>query len=168
MDQILEILGKIGFDPKMALFNFINFLIVFWLLKKFVLVKLADTLTKRQEQIQDSIDSFDKAEEELNKAKENANAIIDEAKVQKDEILENTHKQAKEMSEKLKAESQGEINVLMENAEKKMDLDKEAMKNELRKETVDLVVESTEKILRQKLDSDTDKKVVDDLLNNIN
>ena len=51
MEYLLETLGKVGFDWRMALFSFINFILVFWLLKKLFFKKILNIIEERQESI---------------------------------------------------------------------------------------------------------------------
>jgi F0F1-type ATP synthase membrane subunit b/b' len=44
--DILGILGKIGFDWQVALANLVNFLIIFWILKKFAFKPVREILQK--------------------------------------------------------------------------------------------------------------------------
>ena len=167
MDFILENLGKIGFEWKMALFNLINFLILFFILKKFFFKPIVKNVRDREQQIQDSVDNIQKARTELQMAERKAQDLIDESKVQANKIVEKSHELAKATGEQLKEKAKKEIELLIAQAKKNIDIDKREMKEELRKETVVLVMQAVEKILGEKLDEKKDTALIAGLLKNL-
>ena len=62
---MLEILGNIGFDWPVALANLVNFLIIFFLLHKFVFKPLGKTVEKRKRDIADGLAAADKNQQLL-------------------------------------------------------------------------------------------------------
>ena len=87
----MEVLSNIGFDWQVALANFINFLIIFYILKKFVFGPIGKIIQKRNSIIQEGVSKAQqsetellvaqqKASEEIKAAKSHANQIIADAK----------------------------------------------------------------------------------------
>lgn len=65
MIDILEILGKIGFDWQVALVNTINFLLVFFLLQKFLFPTLRKAVEDRRAKIKEGLDKAQEADVRL-------------------------------------------------------------------------------------------------------
>ncbi len=167
MDYLLDILGKIGFDWRMGLFNLLNFLFVFWLLKKFAFGPVMKIVHDRQEKEQEAVENFTKAKTELQMAERKAQELIDESKVQANRIVEKSHDDAKALGEQLKDKAKKEIELLILQAKKNIDIDKKEMKETLRRETVELVVMAVEKIMIEKLDDKKDEKMIQDILSSL-
>lgn len=162
--MILEILGKLGFDWKLALMNLVNVALLFWLLKKYLFGPVVKMLDERRNVIKDGVDNAKKAETDLMMAQRKAQELIDEAKVESNKIIEHAHAAAQETGEHMKEKARNEIELLIAQAKKNIEIDKKEMQEQLRKETVDLVVLAVEKIIAAKLDSKQDQQMVKDIL----
>lgn len=108
----MEILKNFGFDPVMLVAQIVNFLIIFYLLKRFLYKPVFEILKKRQDTIADSLRQAEEIkvtlektiEEEkkiLLKAQSEGKKIVDDARLQASqtakEIEENTKKQTEKM-----------------------------------------------------------------------
>lgn len=164
MDYILETLGKVGFDWRMGLFSLINFVLVFWILKKLFFKKIVDTIDERQNTIQAGLENFEKSKTELGMATRKSEEIIDSAKKDANSILEKAHEQAKTQGEQMKEKTRQEVESLVVQAKKNIEAQKQEMKEELHTETVQLVIAIAEKILGEKMDGEKDKKYINDIL----
>ena len=83
----MEILAKIGFDWQVALANLVNFLIIFFLLKKFLFGPIAKTLAERKKAISEGLQNAALATDALSEAKKEGDKIIAEAKAQANTII---------------------------------------------------------------------------------
>ncbi|HRY37032.1 MAG TPA: F0F1 ATP synthase subunit B [Candidatus Magasanikbacteria bacterium] len=167
MQQLLEILGKIGFDWHMSLFNLANFLVAFWVLKKFAFGPLVKIINERQKKAQEVLENFDKSQAELSMAKQNAKQIVDEGKTMVNYLMSEAQTEAKNTVEGAKIKAKEETQKVVEEAKKTIQSEKEKMKEKLYEETADLIVAATEKIFTDNLKASEDvkyvKKVVEDL-----
>lgn len=167
MEVILEKLGKIGFDWKMAAFNLVNFLVLFWILKKFFFQSVQDTISERQEKIQEGIENAKKAETELQMAERKAQEIVDEAKVEANKIRKSAKEEADEITENMKEEAKEEIEGLISRAKGNIAKEREKMREELKDETVALAMAATEKILNKQLNQEEDERFIKNILSSV-
>lgn len=167
MDYLLETLGKVGFDWRMALFSFINFLLVFWILKKLFFKKIVAVIEERQETIKKGLENFEQSKLEINQAEEKAHGIIIEAKKEANIILEKANDIAKTENEKMKERTKEEIKGLIEQAKKNIEIQKQEMKEEINKETVHLIVSVVEKLLEEKMDDKKDATFIKKMLESV-
>lgn len=167
MDFILENLGKIGFEWKMALFNLINFLILFAILKKYFFKPIMKSVRDREKEVQDSVDNIQKAKTELQMAERKAQELIDESKVEANKIIEKSHEDAKALGEQMKDKAKKEIEMLIAQAKRNIDIDKKEMRETLRRETVELVVLAVGKIMTEKLDEKKDEQMIKEILSSL-
>lgn len=167
MNVLLEILGKIGFDWRMALFSFINFLMVYYILKKFLFEKIVSSIEERQDKVKEGVENYEKAKTELAMAEKNAQKLIEEAKKDANKLVEKANLKAKEQGDLQKQKTIIDIEKLVAGAKVSIEAQKQDMKEEIKKETINLVIEATEKILSEKIDKEKNDKFVSNILKTI-
>ena len=117
----MEILRNFGFDPVMLTAQIVNFLIILFLLKRFLYKPVLDMLKKRVEAIREGIKQAEEARITLEKtleqekkilstAQENAKQIMEDAKVQALEIAREIEANARAQSERMVLEAKQQIN----------------------------------------------------------
>lgn len=144
----MEIVKNFGLDPFLFGAQVINFLIIFYLLKRFLYKPILSVLKKREDTIKEGLEqaeearvlmekTIEKEKEILKKAREAAKQTINEAKEQAQlsalQIEENTKKQVKKMlfqaHEQIELETkEAELRLSKNVAELSMDLLKSATK----------------------------------------
>lgn len=162
MQAILDILAKVGFDWRMGLFNLVNFLIIFWLLKKYFFAPIVEMIETRKKHAKETEDNFQQSKTELAMAEHKAQGIIDDAKVEANKVVERAADDARATAEKMKDKAKGEIELLVTQAKKNIEIDRQDMQEKLKAETVDLVIATTKVVLGDKLDSKVDEQLIKD------
>jgi len=116
----MEILKNFGFDPYLLGAQIVNFLIILFLLKRFLykpllamLKKRADTISEGLKQAEESRLTLEKTLEEekkiLGKASETAKQIIDDSKQQALEVAREVEEATKQQTEKMLEEARDQI-----------------------------------------------------------
>ncbi len=145
--NLLDILGRIGFDWQVALANLINFLIIFWILKRFAFKPMQEVIAKRREAIDAGLDQAKEAETELMMAKQKAEGIISEAKQEANSLVSN----AKERGDILVADAQSKATAehdrIVADGKVLAQKELESAEQELEKKAATLVVNGVKKIL---------------------
>lgn len=160
MQAILDILGKIGFDWRMALFNFINFMIIFWIIKRYVFDSTLRFIDERKKNAQETEENFQQSKTELAMAEHKAQGIIDDAKVEANKVVEASADEARAIADKMKDKAKSEIELLVAQAKKNIEIDRRDMQDKLKDETVDLVIKTAKAVLGNKIDSAVDEKII--------
>lgn len=167
MEFITENLGKIGFEWKMAVFNLINFLILFWILKKYFFAPIVRVIDERNARSVESEQNFKKAETEVAMAERTGKEFIANAKKESTEIIARAGEEAGRVAGVIKDKAQVEVQTLISEAKKTINAEKQKMMEEMKDETADLVVLAVEKVLSEKTTSAKDKKFVSDTLSKL-
>lgn len=159
--------GPLDVNPGLIIWTTVTFIILLYLLKKFAWKPILNSLNEREAFIKDSLEKAEKAQQEaeellkqnqenLAKAEEEAQKVINQgreyAETLKAQILEESKKEAKKMIEDATAEIKQK--------------NKEAFNN-LKSEIADIAVNSAEKILRENLDAEKQKKLVEKYIQDI-
>lgn len=162
--DLLEILGKVGFDWRLALLNLFNFLIIFFLLKKYLFGPVMSKLEERRKLVEKGVEDAQQAETSLTMARQEAEKITDKAKREANQIMEEAHERAQKQSESMREKAEVEVESLIKKAKESIAAEKAGMKEELRAETVSLVIHVTEKILNEKMDAKKDEAYIKDII----
>lgn len=161
------LLGTFGVNWKYFIAQLINFSIVIYILWKWVLTPVAKKLTDRSEQITLALKDAEKIEEEkkefdiwkqqeMTKARHEASEIINKAIAEAEQLKLETLNKTKIEQQKL-----------IEQAKAQIISDQEKSMTEIKTQVADMVTNATEKIIKTKLDSTQDKKLVEDSIKSI-
>ena len=129
MQEILNILGSVGFNWHVALANFVNFLIILFLLNVFFFKTIGKTLAERKRVIEHGLTQAKEAEIKLAHADEEKDTILKAAYKQKDIIVAQAETHAQERIVVLENKAQEEIDHRM----KKLSSDEETLKDRVEK-----------------------------------
>lgn len=138
---------KLGIEPKLLLAQLVNFAIIVFVLQKLLYKPIIDMLNKRKKEIAEGIaitermrleeEKFtDRQEKALAKAREDALAIIEDAK-----------KQAKEVEKELVADAHTQAAAIIALAKAEAEEVQKSAQSSLRKEAVDLSTVMAKRLL---------------------
>lgn len=119
MEQILNILGSVGFNWHVALANFINFLIILFILNKFFFGKIGKTINTRHQIIEKGLSNASDAEKALANAEEEKKKIVKEAKIEGHGIVEEAKGNAEALAETIKKDAEDEARAKLDEIAKK-------------------------------------------------
>lgn len=159
----MEILGKIGFDWRMAIANLANFLLIFWLLKRYAFAPVSRMVAKRQAEVNKGLEDAEKARTELMMAKENYEREMSEARAQAQEIVAKAHDEATNMIGVAEKNAQEKVQKIVAEAKESIVAERVRMERELQAKTVDIALEVASKIIKQKLDPATEATLIKEL-----
>lgn len=158
------VLADLGINGTLFVAQLINFTLVALILWFLILKPLTKKMTERQKMIDDSIDNAKKIQDNLNKSEKEYQNRIDQAKVESNKILEKTATESEAMAEEAKINAKKEIERLVLQARESIKEEKEIMHSQLKEETANFVVLALEKILGEKVNDNSDKKLIDEVL----
>ncbi len=156
--------AALGIDWKMLILQIVAFLLLVWLMGKFVYPWLMKSVDERQAGIEAAIKAANEAkatalhteaqvEKLLAKARLDASDIVATAKLESAAALTASEEKARKRSDQIIADAQAEIN-------------KEviAAKSALHNETIDLIALATEKVVGKTISAKLDNELITDTL----
>jgi F-type H+-transporting ATPase subunit b len=147
----------------------LTFLIVFLLLRKMAWKPILGALKERENSIQHALDSAQKAKEEMIALQSSNEAILLEARNERDKLLKEARETKDGIIAEAKAGAQKEADKIMQNARESIQSEKTAAMDELKNQVAKLSIEIAEKIIRTELSSDEKQKaLVNTLLDEVN
>lgn len=118
----MEILNNFGFEPILLAAQIVNFLIIFFVMKKYLYTPLLKVMEERKEKIAEGLKNADetsrlmqetlqKEKEVLKKAHEDAKKLIAEAKAEQAVIMQQAEEQAHKRVETMLTDAKEQINL---------------------------------------------------------
>lgn len=155
-----DIFSALGIDWKMLVFQVIGFVILVWLMAKFVYPPLLKTIDKRQEQIEASSEAAKEAEEKAAKASKEITKLLAEARKEASEIVTTAKEEATALASETEAKSKAESERIVAAAQDTIAKEVLAAKKALHNETIELVASATEKVIGKTVNASVDTKVI--------
>lgn len=160
----MDVLGKLGFDWKVALANLVNFLIIYYLLRNVVFKKLGKAIKERREKIQAGLDDAEKAKTALMMANHEKERIIGEGHQESKGILLEAESKKEAIVESAKIEAEAEAQKMKASAIKEIEILKEHQTTEIKKKSVDLIISGIENVLKEKMDPNKTEDMIRGLI----
>lgn len=160
----MELLSKLGIDWRLLIAQLINFLILVFILYKFLYKPVLGLLENRKEKIEKGLRDAERLGVELEKTKELQAEEIKKAKQEARGIVEEAEKRALLAAEGTKTTTKAEVEKLITAAKNQIIGEKEKMMNEIRKEAAVLVVAAAEKVVGKVIDVKMHKNLVEETI----
>ena len=131
----------------------ITFAIFVWFCMKYVWPPLLSAMQEREKKIADGLDAANRAERDLELAKEKAASQLRESKEKAAEIIEQANKRANQIIDEAKEAARTEGSRLVAAAQAEVEQEANRAKEDLRKQVSELAVEGAAKILGKSVDA---------------
>ncbi|ABG57473.1 F0F1 ATP synthase subunit B [Cytophaga hutchinsonii] len=165
----MALLSLITPDFGLFFWQTVIFLVTLYLLSKFAWGPIMSAMKEREDSITDALSAADKARADIEKLQATNEALLAEARIERDKILADAHKAATTMMEDAKVKASTEGNRLMEAARVSIQTEKNAALHEVKNYAATLAVEIAEKILRKELNNaEEQKKLVSEYIKEVN
>lgn len=153
-------IGALGISPSAFAIQFVTFVIVFLLLKKFAFGPIVKLLAERRKVIDDGVRMGLKMEKEKAKLDEKVAEAMREARHEADQIIANAHKESRDIIREAEKAAQRKSDNMLADTEVRLREEAAQARRNLEKELVGLVSEATETIVGEKVDRKKDAELV--------
>ncbi|GHT15932.1 hypothetical protein AGMMS49573_03880 [Endomicrobiia bacterium] len=153
----MELIQKFGLEAKLFLFQLINFLIIVFILKKFLFAPLKKILDERKRKIEQSLQDAENAKIVLENASEEKKNILAKAKSSADTLMATVKVSIKETKEKAVIEAKQRSEQIIDEAKQKAATEFESMNKKIGKISVDISGKVMSKVLSD-LFTETEKQ----------
>jgi F-type H+-transporting ATPase subunit b len=154
-------------DVGLMIWTLVVFLISMYILSKVAFPRIQAALDKRQQAIEDAIDTAERTRTEADKLLAEYRERLHEARSQADDIVARARKTAENNEAESVAEAKRKREEMM--AATRRDIQQETRRaiQEIRNEVADLTVLATEKVTRKTLTNDDQKRLVEEALSEL-
>lgn len=155
-----DLFTALGIDWQMLVFQLVSFVILVWLVGKFVYPPLMKTVDKRQADIEAGSKAAAEAEKKADDAKAEVAKLLKEARAEAADIVSTAKDEATAALEKADAKSKARAERIVADAQDQIEKDVAAARKALHNETLELVTLATEKVVGKAVTPKLDEAVV--------
>lgn len=141
------------FSVGLFFWQLILFIALLWLLKKYAWNFILVSVREREDKIKEGLEAADKAKEMMRQMKEDNEALLAEARQERDGIIKSAREAKEKMISDAKSKANEEGDKIIKNAQEAIKAEKAAAMSDIRKHVAELSVEIAEKILKNELSS---------------
>jgi F-type H+-transporting ATPase subunit b len=151
----------------LMIWTLVLFLLTMWVLSKVAFPRIQEALDKRAKTISESIDAAVRQRKESDELLEEYRGRLAEAREQADDIMARARKAAETATAEATTAGKEKREELVEAAKRDIEAETRRSLQQIRKEVADLTVLATEKVTRKSLDTEDQKRLVEDALSEV-
>jgi F-type H+-transporting ATPase subunit b len=134
------------------------FFILFFLLWKFAWGPIMKAVKSREDMIRNSLDSAEKAREEMKVLQADNEAILRKARDERDKIIRDARLSTERMLSEAKEKSQSEADAMVKRAKELIEREKNSAIAEVKREVASLAIEVASRVVSETLKSDAEQQ----------
>lgn len=165
MDQILK---DFGVQPILLAAQAVNFLILLFILNKFLYKPVLRTLDERKQKIAQSLKDAEEIEKRLAKLELDKEKVLEKAANEARKIIAEATESGNQVVAAAHLKAQHDIGVMLAKSQTEMNLEKDRLNQEIRESLADMIADGL-RVISGKVLSEKDKKeLLQNSLKNIN
>jgi F-type H+-transporting ATPase subunit b len=153
-----------GVDLPKLIFQIVNFLLLLYLLNRFLFKRVLQILDERTARIRKGLEDAEAAKRDRELAQAEREAALDEARKEAQAMLARANKIAEDTRSEILDKARSESEALIARAREEITAEKDKAMAELRGQVADLALDAAGKLVRSQMSGDTQRRLVDDFL----
>ena len=158
---------QLGIRPDLILVNIISFLILLWLLKKFLFKPIAAMLDSRSEEIADSYKAADEEKARMEQIRSEYEAKLADVAAEAREKIAQAINEGQSAKQQILAEARAKAEEILKRGEEELTRERDKTIIQLRAEVVDLAIEAAGKAVSRSLDEESHRRLVREFVESI-
>jgi F-type H+-transporting ATPase subunit b len=149
--------------PKLA-FQIINFLLLLYLLNRFLFKRVFALLDERQAKISKGLEDAEAAARDRELARAEREAAVSEARKEANEMIARANKIAEDTRNEILADAKAEAEKVSARAREEIVAEKDKAMAEIRGQVAELALAAAGKLVRREMDAPTQRRLVEEFL----
>lgn len=163
-DTVKAFESFVGVNVWTMLFAWINLLILYLFLRKFLFKPIKKMIDSRQKEIDDMYSSAEKSKADANQLKEEYEEKISRAGEESEEILRSAVRRAELREEEILREADAKAARTLKRAEEEIELEKKRAVNEVKDEVSDMAISIARAVLERDINSSDHEALIDEFI----
>jgi F-type H+-transporting ATPase subunit b len=143
------------------IFTILNFLALFWLLKKLLFKPVTEYMENRSRTIKDSLEEAMKERDEALRLKEQYESRLKNASADAGRIISEAKKQAEIEYKTIVSSAEKEAQAIINEARKSAEEERAKLMKELQAQVADLVISAAERIIEENMNTERNRRLVE-------
>ncbi|HET7521132.1 MAG TPA: F0F1 ATP synthase subunit B [Candidatus Limnocylindria bacterium] len=156
-----------GVDLPKLLFQVINFLLLLYLLNRFLFKPVLKLLDEREARIKTGLEDAEAAARDRELAKAEREAALDEARKEAAAMVARANKIAEDSRAEILADAKAQADKVTERAREEITAEKDRAMAELRTTVADLALDAASRLVRSEMNGTTQRRLVEDFLKEV-
>ncbi len=153
--------------PGLMIWTVITFLIVFFVLRKLAFGRIQALIDQRRDRISEALDAADGAREEARQLLEEHRKLIAGARAQSEQILAEARRDADAQRDRARGEASADLERRLAENRREIEAENRRLVEQIRREVVELTLLAAEKVTGKVLDSDDQRRLIDEAVGEI-
>lgn len=158
---------SLGLNLQLFIEQGLAFIILLWVLGKFVYPVLINSIDARRDQIEAGLEEAKESQAALERAQAKVTELLAEARKDADDLLARSHQEAGAMVAEAEEKAKLRAEQIVSDAREQLQTDISKARQALKEETIHLVAAATEQIVQEKIDAKKDASLVKNALTKI-
>ena len=159
--------GLLDVNPGLMVWTVVTFIVLLLILRKVAWKPILSALDKRENDIKVALEQAEQAKEEAKQILEANQANLAKAEDESKKIIEQSRAYAENLKEQMINDSKEQAKKIVDDASSEIQRKKDAAFEELKSQVAEIAVNAAEKIIRESLDGQKSKQVIDKYLNEV-
>jgi F-type H+-transporting ATPase subunit b len=159
--------GLFAINPGLMIWTWIIFLLLLLVLRKWAWGPILGALEAREKRIQDTLDRAAREREKAAELLDEQRRLLGESRDQAQRILAESRKAGERLEADILQEARKQGQRLLEHAKEDIGRERDQALEMLRRETVDLSISAAGRVLQKELDSEENRRVVEEYLQSL-
>jgi F-type H+-transporting ATPase subunit b len=151
-------------NPGLIIWTWIIFVILLFVLRKWAWGPILGALEAREKRIQDALDDASRERVEASKLLNEHRKLLDESRDEAQQIIVDGRKAGERLKSEITEEARKQAGKIVEGAREDIERERDHALEALRREAVDLSISAAGRVLNRELDSDENRRLVEDYL----
>lgn len=160
----MEALANLGIDWKLFVAQGVNFLVLLFILRRYAYRPMLEFLEKRSDRIEQGLKDAEAAQVKLTEMEAQEKKVLAGARDEARAIISAAEASAKKRDALRLSETETKTKRFLDEAVIKIEEEKRRMLLDVKQEIAEVVTLSVEKILKEKIDMEKDKKLIEKML----
>lgn len=136
------------------------FLLLMFVLTKFIWKPILNAVKSREDNIQEALDTAEKTKAEMKKLQAQNENLLKEARIERDQMIKDAKETSNRMIDEAKTKAKAEADKIMQNAQVSIASEKNAAIAELKTQVASIAIEIAEKVVREEMSKDEKQKAM--------
>jgi F-type H+-transporting ATPase subunit b len=153
--------------PGLMVWTIVTFFITFLILRRYAFGPIQRLIDQRRDRIREALDEADKARIEARELRELTKKERDEAKLERERILEETRRQAQTLFQQARQQADEDLRERLDKNRAEIEAENRRMLAQIRRDVVELTLLAAEKVTGKTLDSDDQRRLIDETIDEL-
>jgi F-type H+-transporting ATPase subunit b len=150
--------------PGLMVWTIIAFGFTFFLLRRFAFGPIQGIIDQRRDRIREALDEADKARQEARQLRELTTKEREEAKADREQILEESRRQAQALFQQAREKADEDLRERLDKNQEELEAENRRIQAQIRRDVVELTLLAAEKVTGKTLDADDQRRLIDETI----